>query len=94
LLTPFVAERLGLLPPPWLPGPIWSPKWLSGTKFDITLDIGGRAYRGVWLGYVDRTFLGIGIKGTYDGLKPIIDRYHRRLSDLLSLSAKIRRGSA
>ena len=75
LLTPFVAERLGLLPPPWLPGPIWSPKWLSGTKFDITLDIGGRAYRGVWLGYVDRTFLGIGIKGTYDGLKPIIDRY-------------------
>ena len=75
LLTPFVAERLGFISPDWLPGPVWVPGWIAGTKFDMTLDANKPMYRGVWLGYVNRTFLGIGIKGTYEGLKPIIDRY-------------------
>src|SRR4029077_12406447 len=62
LLTPFAAERLGLIPPAWLPGPVWVPEWIAGTKFDITLDIDKPMYRGVWLSYVDGIFLGIGIK--------------------------------
>jgi hypothetical protein len=74
-LTPFAAEQLGLIPSAWLPGPVWVPAWIAGTKFDTTLDINRPIYRGVWLGWVDGTFLGIGIKGTYEGLQPIIDRY-------------------
>jgi len=64
-----------LIPANWLPGPVWVPKWVAGTKFDVTLDADRPMYRGVWLGYVSGTFLGIGIKGTYRGLKPIIERY-------------------
>ncbi len=75
LLTPFRAERLDLIPSSWVPGAVWVPDWLVGTKFDMTRDSKGRIYRGVWLGYVDKVFLGIGIKGTYTGLRPIIDRY-------------------
>lgn len=75
LLTPFAAERLGLIPADWLPGPVWVPEWVVGTKFDMTLDADQPMYRGVWLGYAGGTFLGIGIKGTYRGLKPIIEHY-------------------
>jgi len=75
MLTPFAAEQLGLIPPDWLPGPIWAPDWMVGTDFDPAHYTNQRAYRGIWLGYVDRTFLGIGISGRYATLKPIIDRY-------------------
>ena len=75
MLTPFAAEQLGLIPVDWLPGPVWVPGWMAGTKFDTTLDTDKPVYRGVWLGYADKAFLGIGIKGTYEGLKPIIEHY-------------------
>jgi hypothetical protein len=75
LLTPFAAESLGLISADWLPGSVWVPGWIAGTKFDMTLDTDKPMYRGVWLGYVDKIFLGVGITGTYQGLKPMIDRY-------------------
>jgi hypothetical protein len=75
LLTPFAAEQLGLIPPDWLPGPVWAPDWILGTNFDPAHYTNQRAYRGIWLGYADRTFLGVGISGTYDALQPIINRY-------------------
>jgi hypothetical protein len=75
LLTPFMLETLGLIPWEWVPGPVWSPGWLAGTKFDATLDFDKPFYRGAWAGYVGGKFLGIGIKGTYAGVKPVIERY-------------------
>lgn len=65
LLTPLALENLGLLPPEWTPGARRPDD--SGTPQHL--------YRGVWIGYIDRDLLGIGITGRYDGLKPIIDRY-------------------
>jgi type IV secretory pathway VirB2 component (pilin) len=75
LLTPFTLETLGLIPSDWMPGPVWSPGWLAGTKFDATLDFDKPFYRGVWAGYVGGKFLGIGVKGTYEGVRPAIERY-------------------
>jgi hypothetical protein len=65
LLTPLALDNLGLLPPEWTPGAP-APND-SGAPQHL--------YRGVWIGYIDRDLLGIGITGRYDGLKPIIDRY-------------------
>ncbi len=75
LLTPFAAEQLGLIPSDWLPGPVWVPGWVAGTRADIRLDAKQPMYRNVWLGYIDQTFLGVGIVGTLAGLKPTIERY-------------------
>lgn len=63
-LTPFALENLGLLPA----------AWNAGTRFDYELPRKAM-YRGVWVGYLDETTLGIGIKGSYTGLKGIVDRY-------------------
>jgi hypothetical protein len=65
LLTPHALQSLGLYPP----------EWLGGAKFDFGLVPGKERYRGIWLSYVDKIYFGIGIGGSYDGLKPIIDRY-------------------
>jgi hypothetical protein len=65
LLTPLVLQNLGLLPREWSVG---------GTDHD-ELDSRRETYRGVRIGYLDQSLLGIGIAGTYEGLKPIIDRY-------------------
>lgn len=64
-LTPFALQSLGLLPS----------EWTAHTKSDYYLEAGHEMYRGVWLGYINKTLLGISIDGTYDGLKPLIDRY-------------------
>jgi hypothetical protein len=65
LLTPYALEQLGLFPSEWVGGP----------KFDNGLVSREDLYRGVWLSYRDKVHFGIGLDGTYDGLKPIIDRF-------------------
>ena len=64
-LTPFALERLGLLPL----------SWNANTRIDHPLDTGREMYRGVWLGYINQNVIGICIEGSYDSLKPLIDRY-------------------
>jgi hypothetical protein len=65
LLTPMALENLGLLPAEWTTG-------APGHDYPGARQ---QSYRGVWIGYIDRKLLGIGITGSYEGLKPIIDRY-------------------
>jgi hypothetical protein len=65
LMTPYVLEHLGMFPS----------DWVGGAKFDKGLPPGKELYRGVWLSYVDTVHLGIGMTGSYEGLKPIIDRF-------------------
>jgi hypothetical protein len=74
-LTPGAAEDLGLIPSDWVPGKVWVPDWMAGTRFDTTLDRDQPVYRGIWLGYVYGRFMGVGISGTYEGLRPVIERY-------------------
>jgi hypothetical protein len=65
LLTPLALQNLGLLPP----------EWTAGARDHDDSDGGQESHRGVWIGYIDKNLLGIGIGGSYDGLKPVIDRY-------------------
>jgi hypothetical protein len=64
LLTSLALQNLGLLPPQWTAG-----------ASDHDDSSGREAHRGVWVGYFDKNLLGIGIGGSYDSLKPVIDRY-------------------
>lgn len=65
LLSPSALQNLGLLPPEWTAG-------VPGHDDSVT---GRESYRGVWVGYIEKNLLGIGIGGSYDALKPVIDRY-------------------
>ncbi len=71
-LSPLELQKLGLLPPEWTVG---------ATDHD-ELDARREEYRGVWIGNLGKDLLGIGIGGTYEGLKPIIDRYRREAAQI------------
>jgi hypothetical protein len=76
-LTPLRAKNLNLLPADWLTGASWVPEWLAGTEFDPTPSLETRLAYGVFLGRVGKTYFGVGVMGTYDALKPVIDDYGR-----------------
>jgi hypothetical protein len=76
-LTPLRAKNLNLLPADWLTGPSWVPAWLAGTAFDPTPSLETRLAYGVFLGRVGKTYFGVGVMGTYDALKPVIEDYRR-----------------
>ena len=65
LLTPFALDNLGLFPT----------EWTAGASGHDGTGAPGEPYRGVWIGYIDKNLLGIGIGGSYYGLKPVIERY-------------------
>jgi hypothetical protein len=76
-LTPLRAKNLNLLPADWLTGPSWVPAWLAGTAFDPTPSLETRLAYDVFLGRVGKTYFGVGVMGTYDAMKPVIDDYRR-----------------
>ena len=76
-LTPLRAKNLNLLPADWLAGPSSVPGWLAGTEFDPTPSLETRLAYGVFLGRAGKTYFGVGVMGTYDALKPVIDDYRR-----------------
>jgi hypothetical protein len=76
-LTPLRAKNLNLLPADWLTGPSWVPARLAATAFDPTPSLETRLAYGVFLGRVGKTYFGVGVMGTYDALKPLIDDYRR-----------------
>jgi hypothetical protein len=76
-LTPLRAKNLNLLPADWLTGPSSVPGWLAGTEFDPTPSLETRLAYGVFLGRAGKTYCGVGVMGTYDALKPVIDDYRR-----------------
>ena len=76
-LTPLRAKNLNLLPADWLTGASWVPEWLAGTEFDPTPSLETHLAYGVFLGRVGKTYFGVGVTGTYDALKPVIDDYGR-----------------
>jgi hypothetical protein len=74
-LTPHVADNLGLLPTGWLVGPPLPPYyWSQGSEL--------RRDKGLWLGPWRDGEASIGLEGSYDAIKPLIDKYRGAASEI------------
>jgi hypothetical protein len=74
-LTPFEAQKKGLLPDSWITGPT-SSGW--AIQENQVTDPRGRYRLGVWLGPIGNGHTSVGVYGPYAALEPIIDRCHDR----------------
>jgi hypothetical protein len=72
VLTPRLLEKLRLLPAEWTVCTADNDN--SGAQLE--------SYRQVWIGYIDKSLLGIGIRGSYDALATIIDQYREYASQI------------
>lgn len=74
-LTPPVAYRLGLLPAGWLVGPPVPPYYFSqGSEL--------RHDKGLWIGPWINGEASVGLEGSYDAIRPLIDKYRGSASQI------------
>jgi hypothetical protein len=73
-LTPFDAQRAGLLPADWLIGPGDLPEWVTGTGAS-PIDTSQHFFAGAYLGITPDGHLGVGVSGYYAAIAPIVARY-------------------
>ena len=74
-LTPPVAYRLGLLPADWLVGPPVPPYYFSQGS-ELRLD------KGLWIGPWINGEASVGVEGSYDAIRPLIDKYRGSASQI------------